>query len=190
MEQLAKVRMWYGLKNVSRANSVGKRKESAAEHSWSCLMLADYFLSVMKTKIDRMKVYELLLYHDLVEIETGDNSIFDETGRKDKKEKEQQALILLKEKLPQKTYGKLVTLFIEFEASKTAEAQFAKAIDALDAVIHELDYKKDWQGWTEEFLRQKKEPLMTCFPEVHEFFEEVMEYCRKEGYFSWKNQRG
>lgn len=184
MTDLQKIRKFYELKNIERANSIGNRKESPAEHSWSCLMLADYFLSTMKDKtIDRLKVYELLMYHDVVEIEAGDMNVFDEHKRKDKKEKEILAAQILKKQLPSTLSQKFIDLFEEYEESKTKEAKFARAIDALDAEIHELDYPDDWKGWTEEFLRKKKEHLFTEFPDLKEMFEESVAFCRKEGYF-------
>ena len=186
MENINKLRKFYQLKNVERANTVSDRKESSAEHSWSCLILADYFLSGMKEKLDRVKVYELLMYHDVVEIETGDICISDEKRRKGKKEREQQAVHVLKEHIPKIMKRKFVALFNEFEDAKTREAKFAKAIDALDAQIHEMDYKEDWKGWTEEFLREKKGYLFETFPELKEAFEKVMKYLREENYF---NQR-
>lgn len=61
MKEINKLKKFYELKNVERACSVTGRKESSAEHSWSCLILADYFLSVMKNhQLDRLKVYEIL----------------------------------------------------------------------------------------------------------------------------------
>ena len=85
MEEINKLRRLYHLKHVDRFNSVLKRKESSAEHSWSCLILADYFLNLMKDRdIDRLKVYELLLYHDVVEIEAGDIGLLETEKRKDK----------------------------------------------------------------------------------------------------------
>ncbi|MBI2669048.1 HD domain-containing protein [Candidatus Woesearchaeota archaeon] len=184
MENINKLRKFYELKKIERANSVSCRKESSAEHSWSCLILADYFLSTMKTKLDRLRVYELLLYHDVVEIEAGDVCITEEEKRKKKQEMEQEAIHILKEKIPPAMKDKLVALFTEFEEMKTKEARFAKAIDALDAEIHELDYKQDWKGWTEEFLRKKKGPLFEEFPETKEMFEKIMAYLKEEGYFN------
>ncbi len=183
MENINRLRKFYQLKNVYRANSVSGRKESSAEHSWSCLILADYFLSKMKEELDRIKVYELLMYHDVVEIEAGDVCLLDENSRKSKKEKELQALHILKEHIPKILKEKFVALFQEFEGEKTREAKFAKAIDALDAQIHEMDYKEDWKGWTEEFLRKKRRYLFEEFPELKEAFEKQMKFLRKEGYF-------
>lgn len=186
MENINKLRTFYQLKNVERANTVSGRKESSAEHSWSCLILADYFMGILKEKLDREKVYELLMYHDVVEIEAGDICISDEKRRKGKKEREQQAVHVLEKHIPKVMKKKFVALFNEFEEEKTREAKFAKAIDALDALIHEMDYKMDWKGWTEEFLREKKGYLFEAFPELKEAFEKVIKFLREEGYF---NQR-
>ncbi len=186
MEEIEKLLTLYRLKNVARSSSVQSRKESSAEHSWSCLVLADYFLSKMalntgKTPLDRMKVYEMLIYHDLIEIETGDVCITKKTEEKEKKEKA--ALPLLVKKIPPKLVGKFLKLFQEFEERKTKEARFAKAIDALDTVLQELDCKEDWKGWTEEFLRKKKEHLLMDFPELMTMFEKILQHAREQGYF-------
>jgi len=185
MKSIHQLRKLYQLKCVERANSVKTRKESSAEHSWSSLILADYFLNRMKNyQMDRLHVYELLMYHDVVEIEAGDICISKEKERETKKEKEMQAAHILKEHFPKELGQKFFNLFHEFEEGKTKESRFAKAIDALDAEIHEMDYKKDWVGWTEEFLRRKKEPLFEEFPELKETFEKIMLFLRKEGYFN------
>lgn len=184
MDNFHQLRKFYELKKVERANSVGNRKESPAEHSWSCLILADYFLNEMEdSKLDRLKVYELLMYHDVVEIEVGDVNLLDEQERKHKSKREKEAAHVLKKHLPLKLGKKFFDLFQEYEDGKTKEAKFAKAIDALDAEIHELDYKEDWKGWTEEFLRKKKGPLFEEFLELKKLFEESLEFCKKEGYF-------
>ena len=72
IEDILKLKRINKLKFVERRNSVGERKESPAEHSWSCLIIADYFIDKIKQKLDKLKVYNLLIYHDLVEIESGD----------------------------------------------------------------------------------------------------------------------
>ncbi|MBI2102294.1 HD domain-containing protein [Candidatus Woesearchaeota archaeon] len=185
MDNINGLRKLYQLKNVERACSVWGRKESTAEHSWSCLILADYFLSsINKPELNRLKVYELLMYHDVVEIETGDVNITNEKMQKGKQKREQEAMHVLKEHIPAVLRQKFVNLFTEFEEQKTAEAKFAKAIDALDAEIHELDYKDDWKGWTEEFLRRKKQPLFETFPELRATFEKTIQFCREHGYFT------
>lgn len=176
-----RIRKFYQLKKIYRINSVGNRKESSAEHCWSCLILADFFLNTMPKKLDRLKVYELLIYHDLVEIEAGDTPI--NHNRKHKRETELKAMIRLKDQIPAEFEQKFTKLFTEFEAQKTVEAKFAKAIDKLDATIHELDYKKDWKGWTEEMIRKYNEPYFKEFPEMRKFHEELLEFVKENDYF-------
>ncbi|HLD80229.1 MAG TPA: HD domain-containing protein [Candidatus Nanoarchaeia archaeon] len=182
MKEINQLRTFYKLKKIYRANTVTGRKESSAEHSWSCLILADYFLSKMN-KLDRLKVYELLMYHDVVEIEAGDVCISDEKGRKGKEERELQAMHILTKQIPKVLKDKFVALFTEFEAGKTREAKFAKAIDALDAQIHEMDHKGDWKGWPADLLQKKKGHLFEEFPEMNKSFQKLMKYLQKEGYF-------
>lgn len=183
MSNLNQLRYFYKLKSVYRSTSVGERKENSAEHTWSCLVLADYFLTKMKHKLDEKKIFDMLLYHDIVEIETGDLCITKEKERIGKVEREQKALEIISKKVPSEMGRKIVSLFQEFEEAKTMEAKFCKAIDALDAEIHEMDYKSDWKGWTEEFLRKKKQHLYDEFPELKELFEETTEFARENGYF-------
>ena len=184
MENIHKLRKFYQLKHVERTGSVGTRKESSAEHSWSCLILADYFLSMIKEKLDRLKVYELLMYHDVVEIEAGDVPIHHVKERENKKEIEKAASHILKEHIPDLLKNKFIKLFEEFEDEETKESKFAKAIDVLDALVHFLDYKEAWKGWTEQMVRNFHGKKVIHFPETKEAFEKLLEYCDKEGYFS------
>jgi putative hydrolase of HD superfamily len=184
MEHINKLREFYRLKTIDRACSVRGRKESAAEHSWSCLILADYFLTIMDDPtLNRLRIYELLMYHDVVEIESGDINLLNEEERTQKEQLERHAMHQLKKKIPPALRKKFVDLFHEYEEQQTREARFAKAIDALDAEIHELDYKEDCKGWTEEFLRRKKGPLFKEFPLLNEAFEKTTTYARDHGYF-------
>ena len=123
------------------------------------------------------------MYHDVVEIETGDVCISKVEERKVKQEKELEAAEELKESLPKIIGEKFYDLFIEFEEQNTREAKFAKAIEYLDAEIHFLDYKEYWKGWDENKVRRLKGLYHKEFPEVNEAFEEMLAYARKEGYF-------
>jgi putative hydrolases of HD superfamily len=60
MDDLHKYRVVNKLKSVYRTCSVDKRHESSAEHTFGCLMLADFLLTYYTLKLDCLKVYELL----------------------------------------------------------------------------------------------------------------------------------
>jgi len=186
MDEIEKFRVLTRLKNTYRITSVGHRKESTAEHTWSTLVLADFLLSKVTTKLDKLRVFELLMYHDVVEIEAGDTALRpgkhagDQLGKKDR---ERRAAERLREKLPPEIAHTFMERFEEFEERTTPEAQFAKAIDHLDAVINQMDHPEDWGGWTRAFYVEKKRPYFEPFPELLKFFDELMDHLEKEGYF-------
>ena len=184
MHDILRFRKLYELKKIYRHNSVEGRKESVAEHVWSALMLADYILTTSHLTLNRLRIYELLMYHDIVEIEAGDIPIHHEERRKNKQENEKKALAKLMKDLPKEIAEKLSILFDEFEQQKSPEAQFARAIDKLDATLHELDYKKDWEGWNEEMLRKYNEKATSAFPQTKALFEQLVSYAKKNNYFN------
>jgi len=186
IDELLRFRVLLQLKSVERLLPVGVRKESSAEHSWSCLLLADFFLSILDLPLDRLKVYELLMYHDVIEIESGDSPLHPDKSylryRSKKDEREEKAIGVLRERLPRSLQEKFVTLFSEFEARETPEARFAKAIDALEPILHGLDYKDDWKGWSVAFLREKKLPLFEGIPGLQDAFLELLDFLQVHGY--------
>ncbi len=183
MEDILKFNTFNDLKKVYRNNSVDERKESTAEHTWSSLMLADYFLEIEDLVIDRLKIYELIMYHDIIEIETGDIPVSPEIDIAYKKLIENNAIAPLKKRLPTPLGEKFVNLFNEFEENKTLEAKFSNAVDKFDAIIHQLNNKEDWKLWTKEFLIEAKEKHFLQFPSIHNKFKEVVKYLEKEKYF-------
>ena len=146
-------------------------------------MLADYYSSLVRQKLDMLKVYQLLMYHDIVEIYAGDTPVDPTNDIEDQQERELIAAEKLRGELPYTLQNKFWELFTEFEAEQTIEAQFARAIDTLDAMIQALDYPEDWVGWSREFLASRKEKHFTVFPELHKEFHHLVDYLVAEGYF-------
>jgi putative hydrolase of HD superfamily len=184
IEEVQKLKILNKLKSVYRATSVDSRKESSAEHTWSTLMLADYYLSIGSEKLDTLRVYELLMYHDVVEILAGDTPLHPNNEIEDQSAKEWIAAEKLRGELPYSLQNKFWQLFTEFEEKRTLESQFAQAIDTLDAILQELDYKEDWVGWSKEFLVSRKERHFKEFPELLKEFHQIIEYMVDEGYFN------
>ncbi len=184
MEDILKFTILNKLKSVYRLNSVESRKESSAEHTWSSLMLADFFFDKIDQKLDKLKVYELIMYHDIVEIETGDFPLHPEIKIENQKQKESLAAINLGKKLPEPLASKLSNVFKEFEECITLEAKFARAIEVLDPTIHEINYKEDWKGYTKEFLIEKKLKYFEEFPILKKQFLKILDYLEKNGYFN------
>ncbi len=184
MSELLRLRKIYALKKVYRHNTVDDRNESSAEHTWSAIILADYFIDKVEQKIDRLRVFELLLYHDLIEVEVGDIPLHYSKKRIDKSLLEKKAMTKLNKEFPSPTNARFKKLFIEFENKKTIEARFAKAIDRLDAVFHELNHKNGW--WLEvgeEKVRELNAGKFDEFPILKESFEEILAYAKRNKFF-------
>lgn len=183
INELNKVRTLLKLKEVNRYGVVKDRQESSAEHSWSCMVLADYFLEKYGYDIDRTKVMDLLLYHDLVEIESGDTYFLGDSHKKEIKEEAGFKRLLTK--IPPSLEEKYSKLHIEFIDNKTPEAKFAHAVDKLEALIHFLDYKELWlkEGYDEKLIRKMKEPPLKDFPELQRFLEDIIDFLKKNKFF-------
>src|ERR1700687_3356926 len=81
------------LKSVLRRNSItdGTRRENSGEHSWHLALMALVLAPRSKELIDITRVVEMLLVHDLVEIDAGDAFVYDTEARDAKEELEVRA---------------------------------------------------------------------------------------------------
>jgi len=179
------LRTIYALKQVQRRTKTGDRKESSAEHTFSCIALAKLFLPRISPALNERKVHDLLLIHDWVEIHAGDTFFLDHEHRLTQAEREIVAAKKLIHELPSEIAAEYAGLHEEFEAQETREARFAKAIDALDPMVQAVDTPTEWSthGFTEEILREKKLPMLHDFPPLIELFEEIVNHLRRTGAF-------
>ena len=81
------------LKSVLRQNYIadGSRRENTAEHSWHVAMLALVLNEHAAQPVDTGRVIELLLVHDLVEIDAGDTFAYDQAGAATQEARERRA---------------------------------------------------------------------------------------------------
>jgi putative hydrolases of HD superfamily len=119
------------LKNVIRANGLydGSRDENTAEHSWHAALSALILLTYADEQVDVDRVIQMLLVHDLIEIESGDTFVYDASAMEMQQEKEAEAADIVFSRLAPPLGDQLRVLWEEFEARITPEAKFAKAID-------------------------------------------------------------
>jgi len=122
------------------------RYENSAEHSWhvclAALMLKDF--ANEPVNIDR--VIKMLLIHDLGEIDVGDTIIYaSETAAL--KAEEAVAMERILAILPDVGIADdLMVLWHEFEAGETPDSRFAKAIDRVPPLLHNInDNGHSWQ---------------------------------------------
>ena len=87
-------------------------------------------------------------------------------------------------KIPAVLKQDFLALAEEYNRSSSREARFVKAIDKIEPMIHCARLKKDWKslGWSEAWLRSYKDKYIKPFPEIMEFWNQLIEHIKKMGY--------
>jgi putative hydrolase of HD superfamily len=101
---------------------------------------------------------KLILTHDLVEIYAGDTPAFDETGHRDKEEREERAAQALFTQLPEDLSIQLYDWWKEFEACKTPEARYARAVDKLQSFAQNIF--SQGRNWREHGVTAEKSRML------------------------------
>ncbi len=129
------------LKSISRGTTLndGSRRENSAEHSWHIMLYALTMAEHAITPVNIDRVLKMLLLHDLVEIDAGDNPIHGAYDVSEMEKLEQAAAERIFGLLPRDQRDEYRALWDEFEASKTDDAVFAKSIDRVQPVIANLE---------------------------------------------------
>lgn len=130
------------------------RKENSAEHCWHISMMALFLAEYANSEVNLPHVIEMLLIHDIVEIDAGDTFCYDEAGNSDKYEREQQAANRIFSILPTDQADRIMQLWIEFEETKTPESRFANALDRLMPLIH--NFNTQGKAWRENGITKKQ----------------------------------
>jgi len=164
-KQLSFLREIDALKKVVRKSPLidKSRKENSAEHSWHlamyALVLSDYSDDIIN--IDR--VIRMLLIHDIVEIDAGDHPIHESTNINNQEQLERKAARRIFGLLPDKQGEGLRELWLEFEEGKSSDAAFAKSLDRMQPLIHNVATSGGtWTepGVTEHQVRERYGPTI------------------------------
>lgn len=125
------------LKRVLRQNLLvdGSRRENSAEHSWHLALSARTFAEYAPKGTDIERVTEMLVLHDIVEIDAGDTFLFDRKNAETQAAREQEAADRIFPLLPEDQAERARALWDEFEARVTPEARFARAVDRLAPIL-------------------------------------------------------
>ncbi|WP_323119242.1 HD domain-containing protein [Burkholderia alba] len=125
------------LKSVYRQSPLldGSRRENSAEHSWHMALMALVLSKHANRPVNVARVVELLLLHDLVEIDAGDVFLYDDQGAEHKAANEQRAADRLFGLLPAPLGDQLKAGWLEFEDGDSAEARFARALDRFQPLL-------------------------------------------------------
>jgi putative hydrolase of HD superfamily len=158
------------LKGIQRANWVrqDKRFETVAEHVWHTTLLAMIFADTAPDGVDHNRVRDLLIVHDLVEVFAGDVPIWDQHDGDGLDDREHAAGMRLTAMLPETQREHIDPLWQEFQAQETAEARFARAIDAIHPMIMSwfppgIGHARAYQ-LSPTAIIERKRPLIQPYP--------------------------
>lgn len=132
------------LKQVLRATTLadGSRRENSGEHSWHLTLYALVLADHAAPGVDINRVIRMLILHDLVEIDVGDVPIHSQNGKAHGSaavaDAEARAADRIFGLLPADIGGSLRALWEEFEANQTPDAVFAKSIDRVQPLFHNI----------------------------------------------------
>jgi putative hydrolase of HD superfamily len=128
------------LRRIERQNLIldGSRVENSAEHSWHLALYAMALAPFAEPEVDVDRVIQMLLLHDLVEIDVGDHPITNDVDWAAVEVAEAAAARRLFGLLPKDQGDALLSLWLEFEAAQTPDARFAKQLDHCQPIFQTL----------------------------------------------------
>jgi putative hydrolase of HD superfamily len=159
------------------------RRENDVEHSYLLVMLAWYLADSLSLSLDKDKVLQYALAHDLVEVYAGDTYAFtdDEKERSSKHQREHDAQRRIKKEFPE--FADLHDVIEHYEARDDKESQFVYTVDKLIPMI--TNYVQDGRTWKEmdlpfdRAMDQKRERIGDE-PYIRELLEQLIALIEKD----------
>ena len=164
-----------------------ERYENSAEHSWQVSLLALLLAPRARWPVDPVRVVEILLVHDIPEIDSGDQIVY-QGPSESRTAAELQAARRLFGILPAPQAEWCMARWEEYEARTSHEAVFAYAVDRLMPVLQNLE--NDGQSWRENRVPLEQvlavnaaigEALPTIWEQVRVLIEHLMERDQMRG---------
>ena len=166
------------LKSVTRFNrTLDGRFENSAEHSWQSAMASIVLQDYYPEKLNMEKVISMLLIHDLGEIYAGDTWVFNDEKKVHSHDRELESIEKTMRILPEEKYLNMKNSWLEFEKGQSAEARYARVIDALVPLINhlevsELNYNPD--NISSDMVLEKKKFIKGESKELWKLTEELV----------------
>lgn len=165
------------MKKIGRQTYIAdaSRKENDAEHSWSLAVMCMIMAEHANEEIDVLRTIEMVLVHDLVEIDAGDTYAYDTAGNQTKRERELAAAERIFSILPEDQAQFIRGLWDEFEEGETPEARFANTVDKVQPLT--LNDITGGIAWREHDVAAAQ--VVERNSRTHEGSEALWDYCRK-----------
>jgi putative hydrolases of HD superfamily len=163
----------------------GSRKENDGEHMWHLALFVLVLAEHAAEPIDLGKVLQMVLVHDIVEIDAGDTYIYDEVAKATQAARESAAADRLYGLLPPDQGAQLRAVWEEFEARETAESRFAAAVDRLQPLLLNLATEgRAWRehGMTADRVRQVNEKIALGSPALWDHVRRLLDDAVDKGY--------
>jgi putative hydrolase of HD superfamily len=160
------------------------RGENSAEHSWHLLLAAMVLREYLPGKgeaCDLSHALQLLVVHDLVEIDAGDTFAYDAAGQTTKAAREIAAADRIFGLLPADQASEFRALWEEFEAQRSSEARFANAMDRMQPLLQNAS--SGGGSWsthdvTRDQVLRRMAPIESELPAVWPFVLEIVDaFC-------------
>ena len=186
-QQIAFVRELDKLKRVQRQTWLTdtSRKENSAEHSWHiavmAMVLAEY---APGTDLDVGRVIQMLLVHDIVEIDAGDTFCYDRAAVAHQTDQEERAAERLFGLLPRDLSDRFRALWEEFEARKTPESLMANSLDRLQPILNNFHSGgKSWlaNGIRRDQVRDRNRIVADGAPDLWVYIEDLLQRAVDRG---------
>lgn len=148
-QQLTFLRELDQLKNVVRQSPLldCSRRENSAEHSWHLAMYALILQQYAVGSINPDRVIQMLLIHDIVEVDVGDTPIHSVSSASSQAAQEEAAATRIFGLIPGTQGASLLELWREFELAESDDAKFAKALDRVQPLL--VNVATGGGTWTE-----------------------------------------
>jgi putative hydrolase of HD superfamily len=114
------------------------KSQSVSEHIYNMMTLCQYFLPLEDpgNRLDKAKITQLILWHDIEEIETGDIPKHHKTSEHEAHAPS--AFVQTIRRVPTSLKELISYVYEEYEARETPESRFVKALDATEANIEDF----------------------------------------------------
>jgi putative hydrolase of HD superfamily len=140
------------LREISREDC-----ESVADHVFATAFLALLLSERYPQGLDRLRVLELVLIHELGEIDAGDLTPADGLSPNAKHERESKGVRRVASLLS--SSDRIIDLWNEYEAGETPEARFVRQIDKLEMAFQAAAYERNSSRNLEEFKTSAREQI-------------------------------
>jgi putative hydrolase of HD superfamily len=162
-----------------------KRRENDAEHSWHLAAMAPILREYVKEELDLARVINMVIIHDLVEIDAGDTFCYDVKANQDKRERELKAAERIFNILPKDQAELIYGLWNEFEEMKTIESRYAASLDRIHPLL--LNIATGGHSWvenktTKSMVLKRMAVVENTAPALWELVLDIINRGIKKGY--------